>query len=82
MYKTLKATFDGQAFWPESPLDLKTNGRYVIMVEAVPVVDSEEGDVWDLLETLAGTVDAPSDWASEHDHYLYGTAKRHSETMP
>jgi hypothetical protein len=46
------------------------NGRYVILVEAVPLVDGEEGDVWDLLETLAGTVDAPSDWAAEHDHYL------------
>ncbi len=81
MYKTLTATFDGQALWPESPLDLEMNGRYMILVEAVPSVDGEEGDVWDLLETLAGTVDAPSDWAAEHDHYLYGTPKRHSETM-
>ncbi|PKO21393.1 MAG: hypothetical protein CVU38_15035, partial [Chloroflexi bacterium HGW-Chloroflexi-1] len=36
----------------------------------------------DLLETLAGTVDAPNDWAAEHDHYLYGTPKRRSETVP
>jgi len=82
MYKTMTATFDGQALWPESPLDLEMNGRYVILVEPVPADSSEEGSVWDLLETLAGTVDAPRDWAKEHDHYLYGTLKRYSEIVP
>ena len=81
MYKTLTATFDGQALWPETPLDLEMNGRYVILVEPVLADEGERGDVWDLLETLAGTVDAPSDWAAEHDHYLYGTPKRHSEIV-
>ena len=37
-----------------------------------------EGGVWDLLEHVAGTVEMPADWASEHDHYLYGTPKRSS----
>ncbi|HEX8211541.1 MAG TPA: hypothetical protein VF584_15320 [Longimicrobium sp.] len=41
-------------------------------------VDFPEGGVWDLLEHAAGTVDMPADWASEHDHYLYGTPKRSS----
>jgi hypothetical protein len=36
------------------------------------------GGVWDLLEGAAGTVEMPADWASEHDHYLYGTPKRSS----
>jgi hypothetical protein len=36
------------------------------------------GGVWDLLEQAAGTVEMPADWASEHDHYLYGTSKRSS----
>lgn len=35
-----------------------------------------EGGVWDLLEQAAGSVEMPADWASEHDHYLYGTPKR------
>ena len=82
MYKTLTVTFDGQALWPESPLDPEMNGRYVILVEPVPADSSEEGSVWDLLETLAGTVDSPSDWSAEHDHYLYGIPKRYSETVP
>jgi hypothetical protein len=47
-----------------------------------PRVESEvalpDGGVWDLLERTAGTVEMPADWASEHDHYLYGTPKRSS----
>lgn len=31
---------------------------------------------WDILEDMIGSVDAPPDWASEHDHYLYGAPKR------
>ena len=34
---------------------------------------------WTLLESLTGTIQAPPDWSSEHDHYLYGTPKRQSE---
>jgi hypothetical protein len=39
-----------------------------------------EGDAWDVLEALTGTLEAPQDWASEHDHYLYGTPKHQHET--
>lgn len=37
---------------------------------------AREGDALAVLEKLIGTVEAPSDWAAEHDHYLYGTPKR------
>lgn len=33
-------------------------------------------NAWDVLEALTGTVEAPTDWSEEHDHYLYGTPKR------
>lgn len=33
-------------------------------------------DAWAVLESMMGTVDGPSDWSSELDHYLYGTPKR------
>lgn len=36
----------------------------------------QEGDAWDMLESMTGTVEAPSDWSAEHNHYLYGTPKR------
>jgi hypothetical protein len=38
------------------------------------------GDAWSVLESMMGTVEGPSDWSSEIDHYLYGTPKR-SEQM-
>lgn len=37
---------------------------------------SPNASAWDLLQRLTGSLSAPSDWASEHDHYLYGTPKR------
>lgn len=40
----------------------------------------EGGGLWDFLERIAGTVEMPADWSSEHDHYLYGTPKRSSLT--
>jgi len=74
---TLTAIFDGQTLRPETPLALEPNARYLITIEHR--VDDEEahaGDAWDVLAQLAGTIDAPPDWANEHDHYLYGTPKR------
>ena len=42
-----------------------------------PIEGAREGeDVWDVLSRLIGTVEAPSDWAEEHDHYLRGTPKK------
>jgi hypothetical protein len=31
---------------------------------------------WDVLSRLIGTVEGPADWASEIDHYLYGTPNK------
>lgn len=33
-------------------------------------------NAWDVLESMIGSIDAPPDWSSEHDHYLYGTPKQ------
>ena len=38
-----------------------------------------EGNAWDVLEALTGTIEAPSDWSSQHNHYLYGTPKHDNE---
>jgi hypothetical protein len=32
-----------------------------------------------LFDDLVGTVEGPTDWALEHDHYLYGTPKRYGD---
>jgi addiction module RelB/DinJ family antitoxin len=33
---------------------------------------------WNVLRERSGTVAAPRDWASEHDHYVHGVRKRGS----
>ncbi|AFY51053.1 hypothetical protein Nos7524_5334 [Nostoc sp. PCC 7524] len=40
-----------------------------------------EGNAWDVLEALTGTIEAPSDWSSQHNHYLYGTPKNPDEII-
>ena len=79
MNKTLTVVFDGHVFRPDSPLDLEPNTRYVVTIQDVSP-PAAEGDAWDILEALTGTLEAPQDWASEHDHYLYSTPKRQHET--
>jgi len=78
MEKTLTVVFDGRALYPEDPLDLEPNARYTITIQdLLPLATN--GDLWGTLQQLAGTLEAPADWAAEHDHYLYGTSKRHQE---
>ena len=75
MTRILTAIFDGEVLRPEGTIDLKPNARYRVTIED-EVEISEEQSAWDVLEQLAGTVEAPEDWAAEHDHYLYGSPKR------
>lgn len=79
MSETITGVFDGQVFRPDSPPNLKPNTRYTITIEAVEPV--AKGNAWDVLEAIPGTVEAPSDWSSEHDHYLYGTRKHNTENI-
>jgi hypothetical protein len=75
MEKTIEAVFDGKVFHPEGKVDLEPNRPYVLTVSE-KIVNSEASDAWSILGSLTGTVDAPEDWAQEHDHYLYGVSKR------
>lgn len=77
--QTITATFDGKFLRPDKPLNLKPNIRYVVTIQSVDP-KNVEGDSWDVLETLIGTVEATPDWSTEHDHYLYNTPKRESGT--
>lgn len=77
MSKQVTVIFDGNVLRPDAPLDLTPNTRYVITIQELP--EPIAGDAWDVLEAIAGTVEAPPDWSSEHDHYLYGTPKREAE---
>ncbi|MGK7922097.1 MAG: hypothetical protein AB4080_19040 [Trichodesmium sp.] len=77
MNKTVTVTFDGTALHPDSPLNLKPNKRYRIqIISEEQLTDIPKENAWDILESLAGTCEAPEDWSIQHDHYLYGTPKR------
>lgn len=72
MNRTTTAVFDGHDLKLKDDLDLQPNRWYRVTLEDLP---DAEGSAWNELESLAGSVDAPGDWAREHDHYLYGTPK-------
>jgi hypothetical protein len=65
MSETLIVTFDGQFLRPESPLNLEPNKRYIIKIESA-VESAPNGNAWDVLEALTGTVEAPENWSSQH----------------
>lgn len=71
---TISVVFDGEVLRPEIPLDLEPNTRYVITIQP-EAPNGLEGDAWSVLEHYAGTIDAPPDWSSEHDYYLYESPK-------
>jgi len=78
MGKTLTAVFDGETLRPDEPTGLQRDARYRITVEG-DLSEETTDSAWDVMESLIGSVDAPEDWSREHDHYLYGTPKRHAK---
>lgn len=62
-----------------SNLPFAAGEQVEVTVRAEPL-DAEhlaaKDDALAVLEKLVGSVEAPSDWAAEHDHYLYGTPMR------
>ena len=79
MGKTVAAVYDGHVLRLESPSDLEPDKRYLITIQS-ELPSETTGGAWAVLEALAGTLEAPDDWADEHDHYLYGTPKRGRES--
>ena len=77
MTRKITAVFDGRDLKPADRLDLEPNKQYLVTIEDLPEA-APPGSAWSALEFLTGSVEAPQDWASEHDHYLYGTPKRES----
>jgi hypothetical protein len=75
MTKTLEALFDGEVFRPKDKIDLVPNKNYTLIIR-----DKDEKpdslNAWDILDKLTGAVEAPQDWAFEHDHYLYGVPRK------
>jgi len=75
MSQTLFATFDGKALVPENGIALVAGMRYKVEIQAIARSAAANESAWDVLDRLVGTVEGPSDWASELEHYLYGKPK-------
>ena len=78
MTKTITAVFDGEVFRPTGPVDLKPNVRYQLTVDREAGA-TDSPTAWDVLAPIVGAVEGPEDWAAEHDHYIYGTPRRHGK---
>lgn len=73
------AHFDGKNICPDEPVTLPENVPLRITVDAAAASTAHPDgalDLFDRLEAEAGLIDGPTDWAAEHDHYLYGSQKK------
>lgn len=73
MEQRIAAHFDGKAIIPDEPLQLPVGQRLQVRVE---LAQDECGRFADLLRVTTQLEGAPTDLAAQHDHYLYGSAKR------
>jgi len=62
------AFFDGQIFKPAGKISLTPNRQYVLLIKQKEE-ESSALNALDVLDKLTGTVEAPEDWAVNHDHY-------------
>ena len=77
MTKTLKVLFDGTIFRPSGPVDLEAGENYAIIIQLSPENSDATTDPASDIASLAVNTHI-SDFAAEHDHYLYGSPKRHT----
>jgi predicted DNA-binding antitoxin AbrB/MazE fold protein len=70
MNQTLEATFDGQVFRPDQPIELEPNTRVRITIEAAKPSDQRAESFLRVARSL--TLEGPRDWSSRLDEYLYG----------
>jgi hypothetical protein len=83
----IRAHFDGKVFVPDEPVDVPQGTPAQILVvhvdppTTVPTDKSRKPlkELAALLDKLPDNSDLPPDYASELDHYLYGTPKHGPE---
>lgn len=78
----IRGHFDGKVFVPDGPVDVPRDRPLILHVEVFNGHETGAAvgdDLFAMLDRHAGSIDAPADWSIEHDHFLYGTAKRHEQ---
>jgi predicted DNA-binding antitoxin AbrB/MazE fold protein len=71
MSHTLRATFDGNVFRPDEPVELRPNTRVRLTVEPAEARERQSGSFLQVARSLR--LEGPSDWSSRLDEYLYDT---------
>lgn len=71
MSQTLDATFDGNVFRPDQPIELEPNTRVRITIESTPSPEKESESFLRVARSL--NIDGPRDWSTRLDDYLYGS---------
>jgi hypothetical protein len=75
----VKARYDGRVFVPEVPLDLPVGTDVEIPLPANHVAEEAAAlasGLARIAKQYPENPDLPTDLATQHDHYLYGTPKR------
>ncbi len=83
MEKILDATYDGEVFRPDEPVDLASNTKVKVIVEdekaepkklkLVEMPKKEKGEPYSSLAFMASlNLDGPEDFSRNIDEYLYG----------
>jgi len=73
------AHFDGKYICPDEPVSLPEDVPLRVSVddqESVADGPRTRPELFERLESEAGLVEGPKDWAAEHDHYLFGAPKQ------
>ena len=85
MTTRLRVKFDGKVLIPEDPVDLPVGETIEVMVQPTgaeqqvpqPASRTPLQKLADLAAKYPPDPNSPGDAAAQHDHYLYGTPKRH-----
>ena len=79
----LELEYDGHVFIPQQPVDLPAGYKVTVSVQnGAPTADATLAGktalqkLADLSKTFPPDSDLPADYASQIDHYLYGTPKQ------
>jgi hypothetical protein len=75
-----RAHFDGEHLCPVDSVSFPKNVLLDVTVEELRPDQATSypklADFFDRIEAQAGLIEGPTDWAAEHDHYLYGATKK------
>jgi predicted DNA-binding antitoxin AbrB/MazE fold protein len=71
MTKTLEATYDGEVFRPDEPLEIEPNTRVQITIETQHTAPSNGASFLKTARSL--NLEGPPDWSDRLEEYLYRT---------